>query len=161
MQLLTTLEHGRDFNKISKLSESDVVHLYDVFDQTYIDTILATKGTPKYFISDHFSQVKFDKVQVLCLPLFIEQEIKKIAQVHLCQKELVTSTCFNFIINKKQINRFLCIKLVEWFALQDFVYTWSAVDQNFDMSLIISELNDVPALISTGILLLTLTILLP
>jgi hypothetical protein len=90
----------------------------DVFDQTFIDTLLATKGTPRCLINDHFSKVEFDKVQIFCLPLFIEREIKKISKVNLCQNEVTTSTCFSFIINKKQINRFLCIKLVELFALQ-------------------------------------------
>jgi len=141
MQIFSTLQHGKYLNEIAKLSKSDVVHVHDLFDQTFIDTLLATKGTPRCLISDHFSKVEFDRVEVFCLPLFIEKEIKKILKNNLCQNEVVTSTCFNFIVNKKQINRFLCIKLVELFGLQDFDYTWSAVDQNFDMSLIISELD--------------------
>ena len=44
------------------------------------------------------------------------------------------------MINKKQINRFLCIKLVELFNLTSYDYTWSGVDTRYDMSKIIDEL---------------------
>lgn len=45
-----------------------------------------------------------------------------------------TEHCFNFMINKKQINRYLLLKLVEWFGLSSYRYTWSGIGANFDMS---------------------------
>jgi hypothetical protein len=47
------------------------------------------------------------------------------------------------MINKKQINRFLLIKLIEYFQLHTDHYTFSGVDFAFDMSDIIDELNEI------------------
>jgi hypothetical protein len=46
----------------------------------------------------------------------------------------------NFTANKKQINRYLTIKLVEIFDL-DCVYTWSGDGRSFDMTDTIAELQ--------------------
>jgi hypothetical protein len=56
---------------------------------------------------------------------------------------LKTEYCFNFSVNLKRINRFIMIKLIEWFGLTNMDYTWSGVDSNFDMSIIIQEMNSV------------------
>ena len=49
--------------------------------------------------------------------------------------------CFNFLVNKKQINRYLLIKLVEYFKLTRFNYTWSGIGRQFDLTEIIDEWN--------------------
>ena len=56
-------------------------------------------------------------------------------------KKTETNYCFNFMINKKQINRYLCIKLVELFKFKNFTYTCSGDDNRFDCSDIIKEHN--------------------
>jgi hypothetical protein len=43
--------------------------------------------------------------------------------------------------NKHRVNRFLCIKLVEFFKLNDFDYTWSGIKRHFDMTKILNELD--------------------
>ena len=53
-----------------------------------------------------------------------------------------TRYTFTFNANKKLINRFLLIKFVEWFQFKDFCYTWSGVDNQFDMKYILDELNN-------------------
>lgn len=140
IKVISTVQHGRHLDNITTISNDDAVHCYDVFDQEYIDSLLK-KGTPKYFINDHITAGEFDGIEFIGLPLFAEKETKKIiSEIHF-DDGVDTSVCFNFMINKKQINRFLCIKLVEWFKLNSFDYTWSAVDQKFDLSYIISELD--------------------
>jgi hypothetical protein len=140
LQVLSTLDHGRNFDNISEFDNEHVLHIFDVFDQQYVDQLLK-KGSPKYVVNDHFGHVEFDGLQIITLPLYIEQETRKVIKDLEFDDQLSTSNCFNFIINKKQINRFLCIKLVELFNLTDYDYTWSGVDQNFDMSYVIEELN--------------------
>ena len=49
--------------------------------------------------------------------------------------------CFNFIINKKRINRYLLLKLIEWFELSSYRYTWSGIGKEFDMSRCIAEFD--------------------
>lgn len=140
LQVLSSLQYGRDFDKIDQFTQNHVLHVYDVFDQAYLDKLLR-KGTPKYLISDHFTEAQFDHLPVIGLPLWIENQTRKICKDINFTNEIATLNCFNFMINKKQVNRFLCIKLVEYFDLVDFDYTWSGVDNRFDMSIILGELN--------------------
>jgi hypothetical protein len=49
--------------------------------------------------------------------------------------------CFNFMINKKQINRYLLLKLVEWYDLSSYQHTWSGAGSDFDMSRIIEHFD--------------------
>jgi len=43
------------------------------------------------------------------------------------------------MINKKQVNRYLCIKLVELYNFKNFIYTWSGAGRHFDCKDIIAE----------------------
>lgn len=55
--------------------------------------------------------------------------------------EITDYNTFNFIINKKLIHRTLCIRLVEMFKLTDYTYTWSGLGRDYNMSDIITELD--------------------
>jgi hypothetical protein len=144
MQIISTLGHGRDLtsvDKIDKITRDHVLHVYDVFDQEYVTKILQ-KGTPYAIISDHLVTSPYSNaIPFYGLPLFAERVTKQIIEQFKFNNDISTLNCFNFIINKKQVNRFLCIKFVEYFKLTDFDYTWSAVDQAFDMSNILAELD--------------------
>ena len=61
MQIISTVEHGRLLSNINKITKDHVLHVYDTFDQTYVDTILK-KGNPSYFVNDHFSKAKFENI---------------------------------------------------------------------------------------------------
>ena len=137
MKVISTVEHSRSLGNIEKLCSTDVLHISDVFDMDYLETIFSTKGRPGYVVSDSFNNFS----DCYCLPLWIELETKKILAAPSNSVKVDTDHCFNFQINKKQINRFLCMKLVEYFKLTDFDYTWSGVDVAFDMSQIIVEMN--------------------
>ena len=140
MRLISTLEYNRHLSNIDILNNDDVLHIYDVFDQEYINFVL-TKGIPKYVVSDHITKslLKFNEIQFCGLPLYAKLAVSKISNNIQYHNDTNTSYCFNFMINKKQINRILCIKFVELFELTNFDYTWSAVDQTSDLSSIIAE----------------------
>jgi hypothetical protein len=59
-----------------------------------------------------------------------------------------TLDCFNFTINKKTLNRFLLIKLLEYFNLSTQHYTWSGVDSEYNLSIILNDLDNLD--IKTG-----------
>ena len=40
MQVISTLQYGRDLHNIEKLTNDHVLHVYDIFDQQYINQIL-------------------------------------------------------------------------------------------------------------------------
>jgi len=140
-QLLVHPKARSTFEDVPSFSQQHVLHINDQFDQNFLDRLLE-KGTPRCIISDHYIKTEYNGVEIIGLPLWLEQQVKFITK-DLCWNEKInTDFAFNFMINKKQINRFLCIKLVELFQLTDFDYTWSAVDPTFNMSHVINELND-------------------
>jgi len=138
MRVILTSQMGNKLDSINELTNNDILHISDIFDSGYIDYVLK-KGSPKYIVAD--SITFFSKLKFYGLPLFAESQTRQIINGIEFEKNIDTINCFNFMINKKQVNRFLCIKFVEWFNLSNFDYTWSAVDQKFDMVDIIAELN--------------------
>lgn len=95
-------------------------------DQHGIPDILISEAHPEYPELPHNLQYHY-------CPTFLKyQTTKLVNNCSMDNKE--TEYCFNFMINKKQINRFLLLKLVEWFDLSSFQYTWSGTGQIFDMA---------------------------
>lgn len=143
MKLISTLRHSRQLSAIDKLTNDSVLHIYDCFSREELDKILS-KGVPKYIVGDHFSwidEIEFSGLPLYTLPLYAEKDTRILANGVNFDNKITTTSCFNFIINKKQVNRFLCIKFVEYFALKNFDYTWSEVDKNFDLTYIINEIE--------------------
>jgi len=143
MQLISTLVYGRNLDGITALNKDDVLHVYDIFDQAYVDEVVSQKGTPGAIISDHLTVTPpySNPIPFYGPSLWVAKE-----QLHLikhCKLDdiMVTSNCFNFMINKKLMNRYLCIKLVQHFKLSNYDYTFSDAFQYADMSDILSELN--------------------
>ena len=141
MQLISTLEYGRYLDNIEKLTNDHVLHIDDHFDQQYLNQILK-KGTPGAILSSCVHTPPYSNpIPFFGLPIWLVDNTARIINGYKFDDNISTINCFNFMINKKQINRFLCIKFVESFKLSNFDYTWSAVDQTFDMSDILAEIT--------------------
>lgn len=127
-------------------SGPNIMHIYDVPRQTDIDQLLSRFPDTEYIISDHVvadaGSYNCHGRQFIGLPIWLSDIVKnKINAAVQPIDQLTTEVCANFICNKKQINRFLCIKLAEWFKLT-CNYTWSGTWATFNMSDIINELDD-------------------
>lgn len=135
------IENIAYYNNIVNIGKDDVFHRYDVFECGQIKQLFDAKGKPAIFISDHIIHFDdfIDDVKFIGLPLWLEKKRQEWNLDEFENTKYKTSCCFNFMINKKQINRYLCIKLVELFQLKCFVYTWSGADNRFDCSEIIQE----------------------
>lgn len=145
MNLISTVEYGRELSNVMQLTSNDVLHIYDVIELDEYNKLIAAKGNPGYVVNDHHGMSTIDNWYYV--PLFLELALTKTISPRNFIKvvdTLDTQHCFNFSINKKQVNRFLCIKLVEYFNLTDYDYTWSGVDINFDMSECILEVANHP-----------------
>ena len=138
MRVISTLQYKNELADITELTNNDILHIYDGFNTEYIDYVLK-KGSPKYIVNDHITF--FANLKFYGLPLYVERYTREVIAEIEFENNINTINCFNFMINKKRVNRFLCIKFVEWFELSNFDYTWSAVDRNFDMVDIIAELD--------------------
>lgn len=69
-----------------------------------------------------------DYVTFYSIPQRVELESTKFIKANF-SVECITEHNFNFIINRLEQNRFFLIKLVEWFKLQNFEYSWSGITQ--------------------------------
>ena len=120
---------------------NNIIYLWDVFESSDLRNIVNEFGAPKLLINDslHFNYSITD-LPIFYYPGWLECEIERLKTTAMAS-DLSSSYCFNFCINKKQINRYLLIKLVEHFNLTNFDYTWSGLGRSFDMSVIIDEIS--------------------
>lgn len=148
MRLITVYDNPESLRDklhgIDHLDSNDLFHFYDVFDNNFIDRVLREKGKPGVMVNDAF--LFYDEIpegiEYIGLPSWLEQEAKKYSLEEFDDSaSLVTRHCFNFMINKKSVNRYLLLKLVELFRLTDMCYTWSGSGKEFDLSGVINELN--------------------
>lgn len=130
--------------EIKKLSANDVLYVKDTLDVEKLTEIIKETGTPGYIVGDNAGFVNCD------LPIFsvpyrgLDLEWKILSIQNCLPDNTSTDFCLNFIINKHQINRHLCLKLVEYFELSCFTYTWSGIGINHDMSYVINEIDQTP-----------------
>lgn len=86
----------------------------------------------------HFN-LDINQVNFYTVPIWAEFEATSLLKKPL-EINFDSQYCFNFSINKKQLNRYYLIKFVEWFKLTSFDYTWSGVGRTMDLS---TELNNI------------------
>ena len=56
-----------------------------------------------------------------------------------------TNYCFCWSINRKNIDRYLVIRLIEFFGFEKFQYTWSGIDRRADCTPLINEMQKLSA----------------
>jgi len=109
-----------------------------------IDQYIAESG-PFYKIFSSFFAKLDSRHNIVCFPWALYLTTKDVAAtVDLNTPATVhTDYCFNFMANRKRVNRFLMMKIIEWFGLTNMNYTWSGADLNFDLTNIIQEMNSI------------------
>lgn len=80
-------------------------------------------------------------VPVYTLPLICLAEAEKLYNRFESEKNVETRQCFNFMINKKMLHRYLVCRLVEYFELKNYDYTYSGSCLNINDELIFRELD--------------------
>ena len=124
---------------IAHLHDDDILHVYDAFDENHLKRLLEKKGHPEHVVQDSYTFYQGHIPSNLwCADLWLGTEIMRFQDIK--SKALTTNHAVNFIVNKKQINRFLLLKLIEFFKISHD-YTWSGVDNQFDMSQILTEIE--------------------
>lgn len=143
MRIVSNYNHGNFFplSKLDRFVAGDILYFFDVFDFEVVDDIIEKHGSPRYVVNDSFTSGASKNFCLHAVDLWIEQFITTFENFKLV-KDFETIVPANFIINKKQINRFLLLKFVEMFELK-CSYTWSGIGVNFDLSKV---LEDIPKL---------------
>ena len=145
--IISTMDYSRPgdrFGSFPPLDHGKILHIYDIFTEVEVQELIARYGKPSLIISDHFTQLDLGvDVDFKGLPLFFESQIQECQKSTLDKNTYESKWNFNFIVNKKQVNRYLLIKFVEMFGLENYQYTFSGIGRQFDCSEIIAELDSI------------------
>lgn len=131
------------YREFFKNNQMHFFYDYNITDELINQTIL--EHGPANFILNNFYSKLDSAYNIFCFPhSFYSSSIPVAVSINHSSPTIVkTDYCFNFSVNLKRINRFIMIKLIEWFGLDNMDYTWSGADSNFDMSIIIQEMNSI------------------
>lgn len=121
-----------------------VLFLSDYFTKTDMQAYKTTCPNIQAVISGNMVSHDLNSVDFYGAPAWLEKWIKPLLNISY-ETPTQTTNCFYFFINKKQVNRFCLMKLVEWFDLTCYDYTWSGQGKEFDMTEILQELNSIGA----------------
>ena len=117
--------------------EDHIVYAGDEFPDSKLNSVLTNKKL-KYIVSDSYTLRNTTCDIFYGIPGFIAWQATK---QFLTDPSPDTSHIFNFMINKKKSGRFLCIKLIEYFKLTDYKYTFSGCWNTIDSTLLEQELQ--------------------
>lgn len=132
--------------EIDCFHEDDHLHISDVFSDEWLCKLLLAKGKPSTIFLDSYTAPVFDTAQDLvrgidffCAEVWLENQCQ-IFDAASISRELETKFTANLICNRKNINRYLALKLCELHCL-DINYTWSGFGREFDLGDIMQDLN--------------------
>lgn len=131
---------------IDSLSKDDILIWNDIIDQSKLELIVAKKGCPGLIVNDHAVRYHIPGYPIFSAPIwtYLHNQILQSRMVIHDPADIITKFSFNFMINKKQINRYLLIKLVEIFNLSCYDYTWSGIGRDFDLTMLFAEVDRSP-----------------
>jgi hypothetical protein len=113
-----------------------------------IDYMTTKYGKIDCILSPFYTKIDLSTDIPVCLvDHFFRLFVVKASKFSIIDSDAVTTVRpFNFMANRKRINRHLMIKLLENFDLVNCAeYTWSGADSNYDLSQIIEELDSIAA----------------
>lgn len=140
--------------QIDEIDDNGWLWTYDTIESDEIKLFLAnTKRTVVGVVNESVSfnlDIQLG-VNFYTAPLWFEQIAQKILKsMNSRDNDLITERCFNFIVNKKQINRYYLIKLVEWFRLKSFYYTNSGISNCANLEKELEDINLLTDIIEDG-----------
>jgi hypothetical protein len=126
----------------SVIPPQSIMAVQDVFRAQDLAQAIALLGKPACVLNDHLTyNLDFDTVPAYYTLLWLEQQIDAFQQdIAPTTETYPTHYCFSFSLNKKQINRFFLIKLVEYFKFISYEYTWSGHGREFDLALALDQI---------------------
>ena len=133
-----------DIKNVDQFMPDDIFYFYDGRLQQELIDLFIEKGTPGYVVNDHMTKFDFGPTtsEFYGIPLAFENLVNLFKESTF-KDNLKTENCFSFMTNKKQINRYLLIKLVEFFNLTSYDYTWSGEGATENLSCILDEIEQI------------------
>lgn len=132
-------------NRVTKLYNDDVVYANDWFSVKWVHEFIERYGCPGAIIADVEGTIVDLPVPFYYFPDLghgILNYIRGWAK-RPWQDTIETTACFNFSIMKKKIDRYLLLKIIEWFKLDSYVYTWSGEGREANLSNLFVEMDSI------------------
>lgn len=126
------------------LTSDDIVIWFDVMYEEDVANMIKHNGIPGCLISTAHSEKFVDFCQFDHWPCFLLESSLDMSSRSGSHDHLPIEYCANFLINKKQINRYLLLKLVEWFQLTSYDYTWSGLGNSMDLGRLLDDFDQLP-----------------
>ena len=143
MKLIVSYPGTHEIVDLSGNTNTLVFWARDTLELEAYQNLVNQYGIPEILISEAFpeySELPHNILYYYC-PTYLKYEARQLID-NIIINDQVTEYCFNFMINKKQINRYLLLKLVEWFNLSSYRHTWSGTGQTFDMTRVLDEIDN-------------------
>lgn len=139
-KITQSIEEGR--KKFQHINYLLVIAVEFWLGQEIIDHCTQTYGVPDAFLNTFYTRIDLD-APVHLVPVDFNTTTLGFAKCAIVDSHQVSTVkSFNFMVNRKRVNRHLLIKLLEHFGLIDnSEYTYSGADANFDLSRICKELD--------------------
>lgn len=115
-------------------------------DNDLIDLVTLLNGKPDVILNEFYAKIDLDtKIPVCLINNFFAGFAPVALELSIVDSGAVDTCCpFNFMVNRKRINRHLMIKILEHFDLiKHAKYTWSKSDVDYDLSKIVQELDSI------------------
>lgn len=139
-----------DWSTVDSLEPSDILYYYDVFSTASLTKTIETHGVPGGIIMDQEYLAEPQCAPTYYIPCLHPNFTRVKRAINLFEKTLsqdppAVTHCFNFSVNRKTQDRYLLLKLIEWFDLDRYLHTWSGIGSEFDCTNIIKEINSIDA----------------
>jgi hypothetical protein len=118
------------------------LYIVDTASLTRAQEMIAQSSGVDFVIGDSNVVWNFDLgIDQFTLPIYFLKQAREIAAHSNLITDFTTEHCFNFMINKKMIHRYLTARLVEYFGLESYDYTYSGSCVNINDARIFQDLD--------------------
>lgn len=130
---------------VQELTADDVLYVPDWFSTSWVDVTVKKFGTPMCVISDIEGTVIDMPVPYYYFPALNHGMFNNIDAFNTLEfdEDVNTTHCFHFSVMKKKTERYLLLKLVEWFKLDSYQHTWNGHNRELNLTNILQELDTI------------------
>lgn len=129
-----------------QINNTDTVYIPDRWHLSEIKSYFDRNGYPATVLSDCAKFYNLEQINWLGCHTVATRYLQDYKTMSFSNRFVTKYTC-NLFVNKKQISRFLTLKLAEYFKLP-INYIWSGIGRNEDLSSILEELQSCPGVLS-------------
>jgi hypothetical protein len=132
---------GPSFQQVFGVERDDFFYFGDSFDQQHLYRAIEQFGSPQAIITDVEGTEQDLGILNYSVPVFLKyslgiliDDVSSSIEQHFPLGEITNQHCFNFMVIKKRLERYLLLKMISWYELDDYRYTCSDQFDNFNFS---------------------------